>query len=109
MKYYPIQLQIIIPKRKLENSRIELDERKNTVKRVKLNHDSNNNNNNCYHCYNIADTIHVLSDSIDKLSICLTPKKENIDASHVNIQTETKTSGDGVFQLTIRLQSMDVE
>lgn len=98
---------MLISKRKFENTRITPDENKITVKRVKINHDKNNNCSYSY--YNVDNTIQVLSNSIDKLSICLTPNKENVNVSYVDVKTEAKTSDDGVFQLTIRFGSMHVD
>lgn len=99
---------MLISKRKLESLRIAFDKCENTVKRIKLNHDFSNSING-YHCHNVDDTMHVLPNSVDKLSICLTPKQENIDKSHTNIQTKSYTSNEGVFQLTIQFQSMHVD
>lgn len=92
-------------KPELENKRTAADEDKNTAKRAKLNHHSNNN------CHRTNDkTIEILSKSVEDLSLYMTTKKANIkNTSYVNIQSKSNGSGDALFQLTTQFQSMHLQ
>jgi len=98
-------LQIFISKKpELENKRTAAHEGKNTVKRAKLNHHSNNNG----HRTN-DKIIEILSKSVEKLSLSMTTKKANNNPSYVNIQSKSNESDDALFQLTTQFQSMHLQ